>query len=117
MTSSKNSSRTGAVAELMVAAHAVKHGWVPNFPVFPTDYDLLLERDGKIQRVQVKTVLYNRGRPKVCVRTRHHHYSANAFEWLVAVELNTGKIWKFEWTEITQTDNLSLANRDEDLWL
>jgi len=83
--------RKGDTAELMVAADLQRRGFKIAFPFGEDwDYDLIVERDGKLERVQVKYVHGNAD--VVEVRCRSHsltngrvravkHYTAETIDW------------------------------------
>ena len=89
----------GDTAEMMVAADLVKRGYRVAFP-FGEDssYDLIVERDERLERVQVK---YAESRDGVIeVRCRSHsltngkirqtkRYTAKMIEWLAVYDRNT----------------------------
>jgi Holliday junction resolvase-like predicted endonuclease len=89
----------GDTAEMMVAADLVRRGYRIAFPFGEdSDYDLIVERAGVLERVQVK---YTESRDGVIeVRCRSHsltngrvrqtkHYTAKTIEWLAVYDRNT----------------------------
>lgn len=93
----------GDTAELMVAADLVKRGYRVAFPYGEdTDYDLIVERHGELERVQVK---YTESRDNVVVvRCKSHsltngkvrqtkRYTAEMIEWLAVYDRNTDRCY------------------------
>jgi hypothetical protein len=90
----------GDTAELMVATDLVNRGYRIAFPYGEdTDYDLIVEREGQLERVQVK---YAESRNNViAIRCRSHsltagrvrqtkRYTAAMIEWLAVWDRTTG---------------------------
>ena len=89
----------GDTAELMVAADLVKRGYRIAIPYGEdTDYDLIVEREGQLERVQVKYV--ESGDGVIEVRCMSHsltngkvrktkRYTADMIEWLAVYDRNT----------------------------
>jgi Holliday junction resolvase-like predicted endonuclease len=89
----------GDTAEMMVAADLVKRGYRIAFPFGEdSDYDLIVERDGVLERVQVKYAESRDG--VIIVRCRSHsltngrvrhtkRYTARMIEWLAVYDRNT----------------------------
>ena len=86
----------GDTAEMMVAADLVKRGYRIAFPYGEdSDYDLIVERGGRLERIQVK---YTESRNNVVsVRCQSHsltngkirrtkHYTAETIEWLAVYD-------------------------------
>jgi Holliday junction resolvase-like predicted endonuclease len=95
--------KKGDTAEMMVAADLVKRGYRIAFPYGEdSDYDLIVERDGVLERVQVK---YTESRDNVVVvRCRSHsltngkvrrtkHYTSKTIEWLAVYDRNTDRCY------------------------
>lgn len=93
----------GDTAEMMVAADLVKRGYRIAFPFGEdADYDLIVERDGRLERVQVK---YTESRDGVIeVRCKSNsltsgrvlqvkRYTAKAIEWLAVYDRNTDRCY------------------------
>ena len=93
----------GDTAELMVAADLAKRGYRIAFPYGEdTDYDLIVDRNGTLERVQVK---YTESRDNVVVvRCKSHsltngrirqtkHYTAQMIEWLAVYDRNTDRCY------------------------
>ena len=100
----------GDTAEMMVAADLVKRGYRIAFPYGEdNDYDLIVERDGKLERVQVKYAESRDG--IVAVRTRSHsltngrvrqtkRYTAKTIEWLAVYDRVTDRCYYVPATEL-----------------
>ena len=93
----------GDTAEMMVAADLVKRGYRIAFPYGEdSDYDLIVEREGVLERVQVK---YSESRDGVVpVRCRSHsltngrvrhtkRYTARTIEWLAVYDRITDRCY------------------------
>jgi PD-(D/E)XK endonuclease len=93
----------GDTAEMMVAADLVKRGYRIAFPYGEdSDYDLIVERDGKLERIQVK---YTESRDNVVVvRCMSHsltngkvrrtkRYTAATIEWLAVYDRVTDRCY------------------------
>jgi Holliday junction resolvase-like predicted endonuclease len=93
----------GDTAEMMVAADLVKRGYRIAFPYGEdSDYDLIVEREGRLERIQVK---YTESRDGVVtVRTRSHsltsgrvrttkRYTAKMIEWLAVYDRVTDRCY------------------------
>jgi hypothetical protein len=93
----------GDVAELMVAADLRRRGYKLLIPFGEEcDYDLVIERDDRLERVQVK---YSESDGEVVrVRCRSHsltngkirrtkHYTAQTIDWLAVYDLTTDRCY------------------------
>lgn len=90
----------GDMAELAVAFDLRRRGYRVAFPYGEDgDYDLIVDRDGRLERVQVK---YTRSNGDiVIVRCRSHsltngkvrqtkHYTSQSIDWLAVYEADSG---------------------------
>lgn len=95
--------KKGDTAEMMVAADLVKRGYRIAFPYGEdSDYDLIVERDGVLERVQVK---YTESRDNVVlVRCASHsltngkvrrtkRYTAETIDWLAVYDRTTDRCY------------------------
>ena len=93
----------GDTAEMMVAADLFRRGYRIAFPFGEdADYDLIVERDGRLERVQVK---YTESRDGVVpIRCRSHsltngrvrqtkRYTSRTIEWLAAYDRITDRCY------------------------
>ena len=93
----------GDTAEMMVAADLVKRGYRIAFPYGEdSDYDLIVERDGRLERIQVK---YTESRNGVIeLRCKSHsltngkvrsvkRYTAKTIEWLAVYDRVTDRCY------------------------
>lgn len=103
--------RQGFAAEYLVAARATQIGYTVCWPQLQAAYDMILEMDGQMWRVQVKTA-----EKAVDLRSRNSGvYLPNAFDWLIAVRMSSGVMWRFIWpTE--QKRSITLKGRDNWQW-
>jgi hypothetical protein len=93
----------GDLAELMVAADLRRRGFKLAFPYGEDwDYDLIIEREGRLERVQVK---YTRSDgATILVRARSHsltngkvratkYYTAATIDWLAVYDATSGRCY------------------------
>jgi len=88
----------GDIGELIAAQELLRRGWHVAFPYGENlKYDLIIEKDGDIKRAQVKTVMPKNGVLHINCRSSNNwsvvHYDKNDFEVLIAVDLNTSKVY------------------------
>lgn len=112
-----------SLAELTVAVEALKIGYQVYFPFSGSSKcDLILERDGRLRRVQVKKIWKNQRGNRVCQavaqsynrRSRQSHipYRNTEIDFLIAVELETSDCWIIPLEEIEKIrSNISLDQR------
>ena len=93
----------GDLAELMVAADLRRRGYQISIPFGEDcDYDLVVDRGGKLERIQVKYATSDGAR--VLVRCRSHsltngkvratkHYTAKTVDWIAVWESTSGVIY------------------------
>ena len=106
----------GDTAEMMVAADLVRRGYRIAFPFGEdADYDLIVERDERLERVQVK---YTESRDGVvAVRCRSYsltngrvrqvkRYTARTIEWLAAYDRVTNCCYYVPATELGEGRSL-----------
>ena len=114
-----------SVAELIVATQAIRNGFNAYFPFSgASKCDLILEREGKLKRIQTKKLWKNKRGNKVCQavsqsynrRTRKAYlpYGQNEIDFLVAVEIETNDCWIIPIIDLTGiTSNISLDSRSK----
>lgn len=111
-----NTKDIGSVGEVLVLSHLISKGYRVSIPFGDnTKYDLISEKDGKMERIQVKTTNTNNGETinfKVsCTvyekqkdgnnRSKTVKYNKRDFEWLYGVDLSTKKIYKIPSTKVS----------------
>jgi hypothetical protein len=100
----------GDMAELMVAADLIKRGYRIALPYGEdSDYDLVVEREGRLERIQVK---YTESRDNVVkVKCKSHsltngkirqtkHYTAETIEWIAVYDRITDRCYYVPATEL-----------------
>lgn len=95
--------RKGDLAELMVAADLVRQGHRVLFPYGEdAPYDLAVDREGRLERVQVKYTTARNGVLEVRCRTHSltggrvvatHRYTSADVEWLAAFDPEGGRCY------------------------
>jgi len=88
----------GSVGELLVAADLLRIGWNISFPYGEnTKYDLIIEKEGNIKRIQVKSVFPRKGVLHINCRSSNNwsinKYLSTDFEFIAAVDLESHKIY------------------------
>jgi len=88
----------GDIGELIVAAELLQRGWHIAFPYGENlKYDLIVEKDNLIQRIQVKAVFPRNGTLRINCRSSNNwsvvSYEVKDFECLAAVDLSTKKVY------------------------
>ena len=88
----------GDIGELITAQELLRRGWHVAFPYGENlKYDLIIEKEGIIKRVQVKTVIPKNGVLHINCRSSNNwsviHYSKDDFEVLAAVDLIANKVY------------------------
>jgi hypothetical protein len=112
----------GDRAELEVAADLARHGWLVAFPYGEDcDYDLILDRGGVLERVQVKYA--ESAGIRLIVRCRSHsltngkvkrikRYTAAMIDWLAVHDGTTGRNFYIPASELgTGVDKITLRLR------
>lgn len=85
-----NSGEKGKVAELLVAAQLIEKGYTVSCPLHPCRYDLVIEKNNKFYRVQVKYIGKATSRTTVAVmlhsicRSGRKYYSESEIDVVVA---------------------------------
>lgn len=120
--------RKGDFAELMVAADLARRGFRVLFPYGENcDYDLVFEREGRFERVQVKHVTPKDGVLEIKCRSHSltngkvrqtKHYTAEMIDWIAAVDPNSGQCYYVPAAELgngmsTLTLRLSAARNNQ----
>ncbi len=101
----------GDIGELAVAGELLRLGWNVSFPYGENlKYDLIVEKQGKMKRVQVKTVIPKNGALRINCRSSNNwtvvHYNKNDFEVLAVYDLIAQDIYFIPVSKI----NKSLIN-------
>lgn len=90
--------RTGNICEMIVAADCLNRGYSVAFPFgHNTRYDIIVDRNGKLERLQVKGVTPVRGALNLLPRSTGRQngkridkqYDHNEVDWIVAVDTET----------------------------
>lgn len=72
--SKRDTKTTGELAEAMVLARLLSHGWKVSIPFGEGHrYDLILDRDGELSRIQVKTARISNGAVTFKAHSTHAH--------------------------------------------
>ena len=94
----KNTHATGNVGEMRVAYEATKRGYIVSIPVgHDARYDMIVERHGKLERVQVKTVNSDgecigvrlKSVGKLDGKTIAKKYTSDEIDWVVVFDITT----------------------------
>ena len=93
-----NTKTKGDIGELIIATELVKKGWSVSIPFGENNrYDLIIEKNGKIKRLQVKSVFSKNGVMNINCRSSNNwsvkSYTEKDFEILVAVDLSTNIVY------------------------
>ena len=94
----------GDIAELKVAAKYIEKGFIVSKPL--TDhapYDLLIDKEGTILRVQVKARSISSGTVTVQNFTTSREYSSNDFDLFAVYCIDTGDIAEIKKEDFTNT--------------
>ncbi|MFA6423761.1 MAG: group I intron-associated PD-(D/E)XK endonuclease [Candidatus Magasanikbacteria bacterium] len=88
----------GDIGELLVAADLLEKGWMVSLPISEnTRYDLIIEKNGKIKRVQVKAVVPKNGAMIINCRSSNNwnviNYTKKDFEILAAVDIISKNVY------------------------
>lgn len=99
-----NKHQKGTVSELFASAYFVKNGYIVSKPITDfNEYDLVVD-NGKLKRVQVKTIYFDNSKKRYmisCVtshikgnqRRENKKYNKNSFDILCAVEPELGAVY------------------------
>lgn len=92
----------GMAAQLLMEAYTLEMGWDLYRPVREdSTCDLLIDRSDILERVQVKRVFLERGRP--CVNLRRSNgvlYRRGEVDLLAAVDVDTRTIWLIPFSDL-----------------
>jgi len=87
-------SRKGSIAEALVVADVIRRGYRVSIPYCAdSPYDLLVDRQGKIERVQVKFAQVIEGGIRFPCRSTRRTYTSSNIDWLAACEPISGKCY------------------------
>jgi len=96
--------KQGTVSQLLASSYFVGQGYVVSVPVDDfNEYDLIID-DGKLSRIQVKTIYWDNSKKRYLIslvtshirgngRRTNKKYHKNSFEFLTGVEKETGAIY------------------------
>lgn len=88
----------GDIGQLIAAKEFLRQGWHVAFPYGENlKYDLVIERDGVMKRVQVKSAFPRNGSLRVNFRSSNNwsvvQYSKSDFELVAAVDLESERVY------------------------
>lgn len=90
--------KKGRKAELIVMAEAAKRGYMVAVPMgHDSKYDLIVERNGKLERVQCKYTQSNADTMRVACRSAsewvNYKYTAEDIDWIAVYDETTDKCY------------------------
>lgn len=87
-------SRKGSIAEALVVADVIRRGYRVSIPYCAdSPYDLLVDREGRIERVQVKFAQVIKDGIRFPCRSTRRTYTSSNIDWLAACEPISGKCY------------------------
>lgn len=100
-----NSNRCGAVNELLFDVACISHGWTPYSPVMEKNeaVDRIIERDGRLERVQVKGLPVQGNDEQYADRLSLNRYRdklAGKINIFAVVDAASGVLWMLPWAEV-----------------
>ncbi|MGG4126444.1 group I intron-associated PD-(D/E)XK endonuclease [Bacillus licheniformis] len=104
---------TGAAAEMIVVSDLILKGYEPYLPTMGnTECDVLVEKDGKAYRVQVKSARSEDGEKVKFDITRpsasSKHYSKDDFDILALHDFYSGKTAYLVWRDLPHKRSITL---------
>lgn len=116
------STKSGDIGEALVVAEAAKRGLNPSLPLSnDLRYDMIIDRDGVLEKVQVKTTSPKDGKlsPKLDMtvyasagvsnnRNQTVKYQLGDFDWLVVVDSDSEKCYYVPANEVIGKSSFSL---------
>lgn len=112
------SNKKGDYGEIMIIADLMKRGYQVSMPYgHDTLYDLVVDREGKLERVQVKYTKSTNG--SIPVRLGHDRknkngpkrYSAKEIDWIAVFDESTGRCYYVPSSEFADGDFFLLRLR------
>lgn len=126
-----NTMQKGKCAEFLVLAHLMKEGKEVAIPFGNQGrWDCLVEENGTWAKYQIKTSRKRSKRPSIYIDTvrsgnysktktrsaAYRTYKVGDFDWLVAVDLASGKMWKIPASLIIGRRCITVDESSEYLW-
>jgi PD-(D/E)XK endonuclease len=110
----------GEVARYSAAAHLMKLGFVVSVPLTEnSSYDLLLDKDGKFYRTQIKKATLINGVLKIKLYTANHNknivgsikkYTSKDIDWLIGVDIDSNRFYLIDYST-------GVYNNKNSVWL
>lgn len=93
----------GEVSRYLAVAHFTKLGWRTSVPITENSpYDLIVECDGKLHRVQVKTAKIEPSHIEIRLTSSNTNYtkkySGDDIDWLVGVDIDANKFYRIDYS-------------------
>lgn len=93
----------GEVSRYLAIAHFTKLGWRTSVPITENSpYDLIVECDGKLNRVQVKTAKRKPDILDIRLTSSNEKYKkkycSKDIDWLVGVDIENNKFYKIDYS-------------------
>lgn len=106
----------GAVSEYRAASWYIERGFNVYWPaVHAGEVDFLIEKDGKYQRVQVKSAGWDGAYLRAVIHSkRSGGYTADSFDLLVIVYEE--RLWEIPWNGSGLPNRIRLAKRGDPGW-
>lgn len=108
-----NTKTLGDLAELKAALYFAEQGYVVSKPIGDNaPYDLIVDKDNKLQKVQVKARSERNGVISVemrsCMRNYTYFYTRDDFDILAAYNADSGKMAFLTWDDIGDKQGVAL---------
>ena len=103
----------GTIAEMLFDVACVRAGWNVAIPLAATGlrWDRIIERDGKISRVQIKGFSEESKQRRVQIRkSGQAFYERGDFDELAIVCCDTGHVWMLKWSDIEGMASVYIDN-------
>ena len=122
MTNTKH--RQGTVSQLLAASYLVENGYIVSEPINDfNEYDLVID-NGKLNRVQVKTIYWDNSKKRYLIslvtshirgggRKPNKKYTNNSFDLLVGIEKETGAIYQIPIKEVVGRRSITLYPKEK----
>lgn len=111
-----NTKTIGDLAELKAATYFAQQGYIVSMPYGDNaPYDLIIDKDNVLQKVQVKARTEREGAISVELRSAMrgytHHYTRQDFDILACYNIDTGEMAYLTWDDIQERQVVKLRNK------
>ena len=108
---SLNNLQLGSLTEKIIQVNFIRNGFMPSIPYVEEEIDMIIEKNNKILKIQVKTAYYEKRTDTyqaALLRTGHKTYNLDEIDYFVIYIYETNSTYLIPTQKIKHTKNIRL---------